>query len=212
MNVLIASLLLNTGLTIPVGDEQAWEVLAFRNLKKNHVVFEENRMRIVVDQSGGPIVHSLPKAVSVHNVKVCGSVHGKIDLEEGAIQGEAGHDDYILRIGLVEKGDRKLTWLQRKFSADWVKALYRLASDDQGIRQIVFLNMAERKEHLGSKRHHPVSDIFVEKVVWKCPKDGEFCVTHQLKEQIVALGVWISSDGDDTRSRFEVRLDSLEIY
>ena len=64
---------------------------------------------------------------------------------------------------------------------------------------------------IGDARQHPASDLIRERIVAVPAPDGTFTLTVDLDTPIETAAVWISSDGDDTRSRFVVTLERLAL-
>ncbi len=125
--------------------------------------------------------------------------------------GHKGGDDYQVRIGLVLKGSRRLNFLERAIAADWVVEVFKLAPKGAGVEKILFLNGTHRSSHVGSERGHPMSDLIREKVVWLISDDGEFHWSYTFKKPKEVIAIWLSSDGDDTGSRFNVKFRSLDL-
>jgi hypothetical protein len=157
-----------------------------------------------------PVIYPLPKAMQVREVRVKGRVQGVLRVPPGR-QGEEGFDDYVFRIGLVESGSRRLNALQRAFAADWIRKLHELAPKGGGISRIHFFNVGAEQAHVGKRRQHPLSELIAEEVVAAQRPDGRFDFVHPLERPLETLAVWLSSDGDDTRSRFTVLVESIEL-
>lgn len=157
-----------------------------------------------------PLVHPLGKPFATRRIRVKGRVDGTLNVPPGQ-QGEERYDDYVFRIGLVEPGERTLGAIERRFAADWVRKLYELAPPGGGISGIHFYNVAVEPAHIGRKRQHPLSDLIREEVVARARADGRFDFEHVLAQPLQTIAVWLSSDGDDTKSTFTVRVDAIEL-
>lgn len=163
-----------------------------------------------VESSAMPLIYPLPDAARVVALRVKGRVEGALRLPPGR-QGEAGFDDYALRIGLVESGDRTLNFVQRPLAAPWVRRLFDLARPGSGISRIHFFNVGAAPEQIGKRRQHPSSELIVEEVAAALSKDGRFDFTHSLDRPLHTIAVWLSSDGDDTASTFTVLVEEIEL-
>ena len=117
----------------------------------------------------------------------------------------------MLKIGLVESGDKTLGWIQRRMAADWVKQLHDMAPQGYGIERIHFLSTTQEPNGLGKARQHPLSELLYETRVTHLSQSGPFEMRHRLAEPTEVLGVWLSIDGDDTGSQFEVEIDSITL-
>jgi hypothetical protein len=196
--------------SIPLGDQSKWEVLQYSRIPPHKVRFTKAGLEMHVERSAMPLVHALAKPFATRRVRVKGRVEGTLNIPPGR-QGEEGYDDYVFRIGLVEPGKRTLGSIQRRFVADWVKKLYELAPTGSGISGIRFFNVAVEKSHIGKKRQHPLSDLIREEVVALPRADGRFDFEHVLAQPLQTIAVWLSSDGDDTKSTFTVRVEAIEL-
>lgn len=128
-----------------------------------------------------------------------------------ARQGEEKLDDYVFRIGLAEPGERTLNFVQRQLAAAWVRKLFELAPQGTGISKIHFFNVGADRMHIGRQRQHPLSDLIIEKVVAVPRADGRFDFVHALDRPLETIAVWLSSDGDDTASKFTVLVEQIEL-
>jgi hypothetical protein len=196
-------------LAIPLGNADQWKVLEFRKIKPNVVQFNSHGMRIEVDGSGGPIVHKLAAPVRVRSLSATGRYSPKLKLP--VRQGDKKADDFAVRIGLVVEGDKRLSWVKAKIAPKWVNALYQLAPKDMGIDRIEFINLVEDKTLLGQHRTHPKSDLLVERFVAVAADDGTFTLNYEWKQPLDVLAVWISSDGDDSGSKFTVDIQEISL-
>lgn len=196
-------------LAIPLGTAGQWQVLEFRKIKPNIVHFSDQGMRIEVDGSGGPLVHKLPAPAKVKGLSAAGKYTPKLKFPDGVKQGDKRGDDFGVRIGLVVKGEKRLSWVKAKVAPKWVNKLYELAPKDTGIDRIEFVNIVEDKTLLGKHRTHPKSDHLVERFVAATADDGSFTLNYEWKEPLDVLAIWISSDGDDTKSNFIVDLKEI---
>ena len=202
--------LAQASLTVPLADQASWQVLRYSRIPPHKVEFSKAGLQIAVDRSAMPLVHPLAKPFATKRIRVKGRVVGSLNIPAGR-QGDEGYDDYVFRIGLVEPGDRTLGSIQRRFVAEWVRKLYELAPPGSGISGIRFFNVGADKAHLGRKRQHPLSELIREEVVALARPDGRFDFEHALAQPLPTIAVWLSSDGDDTKSTFAVRVETIEL-
>ena len=198
------------GSKLPLGDSEGWQVLQFRTLPPHRLRFSAAGLEMAVDGSAMPVIYPLPKAMQVREVRVKGRVEGALQVPAGR-QGEEKFDDYVFRIGLVESGSRRLNVLERALAPAWVRKLHDLAPKGGGISRIHFLNVGAEQGQVGKRRQHPLSELIAEEVVAAQRPDGRFDFVHPLERPLETLAVWLSSDGDDTRSKFTVLVESIEL-
>ncbi len=197
-------------IVLPMTEQTAWQVLQYRSLPPHRIRFSPLGLEMTVDGSAMPVIYPLPTPVRAKSIHVKGRVEGTLRIPEGR-QGEDKFDDYAFRIGLVEPGERTLNFVQRQLAPAWVRKLFELAPKGGGIARIHFFNVAMDKTRIGQRRHHPLSDLIVEQVVAVPRPDGRFDFAHPLDRPLETIAVWLSSDGDDTGSRFSVFIEHIEL-
>lgn len=196
-------------LAVPLTLAGTWETLAFRGIPPNQVAFGGDGLEIRVTASAGPVVWPLPQPTLVGRLRVSGMLSGQLNTSS-ARQGQKGADDFALRVGLVESGTRRPSFVERRLAPAWVRRLFALAPDGEGVGQIRFFNLGLDASQIGWQRVHPLSDLMRETVVAVPESDGRFALdvdTGGLR----TLAVWLSADGDDTRSTFTVRVQRIEL-
>ena len=195
---------------LPLHQVDEWQVLEYNGLRANQVDFGASGMSVKVDRSASPIIYPLPQARRVSRVQVRGFLSDLLQLGPGSQGGEGG-DDYSLKIGLVVEGDKSLNPLQKLVSAKWIKTLFDLAPKGGGIDRIEFLNAVQYPELLGKRRQHPLSDLIYEDNVWLLDRPGQFKLEHELAQPLDVVAVWVSIDGDDSRSRYTTLISHLAL-
>lgn len=207
--MMLTSLILLSSLSIPLSDDSVWQQLDYSRIPSNEVVFKDQSLKINVSDSASPLVFPFGEPRNVQAVKVEGQLSNLITLPAGVTQGTAQADDFTLRIGLVVKGENRLTWLQRELAPEWIKTLYSLAPVDAGIDSILFLVATQDSELLNTQRVHPLSELINEHFVWHLDKAGAFSLSVELPERKEIIALWLSSDGDQTASEYAVTLNQL---
>jgi len=206
----LKSLLLAGAIVLPLQDQGNWQLLEYSNLPANQVEFLDRGMLVSVNQSASPIVYPLDEPTRVSRISVSGELTNLLNVGPGS-QGLAGEDDFSLKVGLVVAGDRRLNFMQRMISPGWVRALHALAPEGSGIDRIVFLTAVQHQSQLGQQRQHPLSDLIYERNVWVLDRSGPFELHHELDSPLDVVGVWLSIDGDDSRSTYSVLISSLTL-
>ncbi len=69
----------------------------------------------------------------------------------------------------------------------------------------------QESKHIGTSRVHPSSDFFIENFVFRIKKNEDFKLTHKLKTPIKAIAIWLSTDGDDTKSEFQTIIKGIKL-
>ena len=206
----IKALIFATAFMVPLQQPSDWQLLQYSSIAPNEVNFGLEGMTIDVMASASPIIYLLPEPQLVRHIEVTGRLNDLLTLDS-AKQGLENHDDFSLKIGLVVAGDKTLNTMQKLFAADWVKTLYELAPEGDGINSIYFLNAVQNSARLGLQRQHPLSDLIFENNVWLLDKPGDFAMTHTLDQPRKVIAIWLSIDGDDSQSVYSTLIKSLHL-
>lgn len=196
--------------TVPLSEQTDWQILQYSKLPPHRIRFSKDGLEMAVDGSAMPVIYPLPGPVRVKGIRVKGRIEGTLRVSAER-QGEEKFDDYAFRVGLVEPGERTLNFVQRQLAARWVRKLFELAPKGSGISRIHFFNVGTDKTQIGRQRQHPISDLILEKVVAVPQPNGRFDFAHSLEPPLETIAVWLSSDGDDTGSKFTVLVEQIEL-
>lgn len=196
---------------VPLDPGAGWSNLSYRNIPANVVEFTESGLEIAVDDSASPLVYRLDAPAKLTGIDVRARWRGKLDLPAGTRQGEQGADDFVLKVGVVESGDRTLNWFQQRLAPGWIRRLHDLAPEGGGVERIHFLSTTQQRELVGESRVHPLSELLYETRIVYLESPGAFEMSHTFDVPVEILGLWISADGDDTGSQFELRIDSITL-
>lgn len=196
----------NEQVLIPFIKEQ-WLALTYNKIPANQIKFENNNISIKVNKSAGPLVFKLGSKKNVSSFSISGRLKGLKKIETSGFD-----EDSILRLGLVAVGEQTLTGPKKWLAADWVKQLFSLAPEGIGLDKIYFYNITNRSDQVGKLRKHPKSDLLLETVILKIDREGEFNLSHTLKAPLDTIAIWISIDGDDSASDYEITLTKLMLF
>lgn len=197
---------------VPTGTLDGWTALSFNNIDANDVSIDEGALLISVDGSASPLVYEFEEPVSIRGVTVVADWSGELHVPAGLEQGDKSADDFVLKFGIVEAGEQTLNWFQRRIAADWIRQLFALAPEGSGVERILFLSTTRSRSQVGSSRTHPLNDLLHERRILHLDGTGAFTMTEEFDTPIETLGLWISSDGDDTGSRFELRIHRITLH
>lgn len=198
-------------LDVPVDDLQQWTVLSFSNIPPNRVSVVDGALLVEVRGSASPLIYKFDKPVRIGGITVDATWTGALQIPEGAKEGDKGADDFVLKLGIVEAGERRLNWLQRSIAADWIKQLFKLAPKGSGVERINFLSTTQQKGQLGTSRQHPLSDLLYESRITYLDTPGPFEMTYKFPQRVETLGLWLSIDGDDTGSNFDLQIKQITL-
>lgn len=95
--------------------------------------------------------------------------------------------------------------------SEWAKNLYGQLAKEQGLDHIQFFNITQNPLQAGKRRIHPTSDVMREEFIDVVMAPGPFEFEYHFKEPLETASLWISTDGDDTKSEYEVLISDLEL-
>ncbi|MGE0633433.1 MAG: hypothetical protein AB7O96_13560 [Pseudobdellovibrionaceae bacterium] len=203
--------LLFAAMVIPTQQMDVWRTEEFLNILSNKVSASEKGLFIQVQRSASPLIFPLKSRVKVTGIKVSGAFHGLPKFSDVSQQGLKGSDDYALRIGIIVPGDKRLSGVKKIFASQWVRQLYNQVPSGTGLDHVHFFNMTQNPAQVGKSRKHPASDLMEEEFIFLIEKAGSFGYNYELNHPLEAVAVWISIDGDDTKSDYDVLVSKLEL-
>lgn len=191
-------------LVIPVNELSQWKIESYSNMTPNQVSVVNQTLQIKVSASSSPLFYPLKKTSIVKGFKLKVHFIGLPVFKELERQGEKNFDDFALRIGFVVPGDKKLQGIKKMFAASWVKRLYSQIPEGSGIDHVQFYNIVQNKNLVGKVRIHPQSDLIYENFFMSIDKPSLLETEYIFEKPIHAQALWISLDGDDTKSNYEI--------
>ncbi len=198
-------------IVIPLSYQGNWKLDAYSKISPNSVSFSQKGISIKVNNSAGPLLYYFDHPIKLKQIKIAGEFKGLPTFLDYSLQGEKGYDDYPLRVGLILDGDKKLSIVQKVFSPEWIKRLYNNISPERGIDYIQFYNVTQNPSQVGKSRIHPLSDLLHENFFAYLKERGLFSYDIKTDVSQNVSGIWISSDGDDTHSQYEVDISNLQL-
>jgi hypothetical protein len=198
--------------TDPNDADQGWVRIQFSNVSPSVVTTDSNTLTVEVRDSVTPLVYFFPDEVRVQTVNFQGRTTGLPTLPRGGEQGQRGTDDFVLRLGLVVPGKRKLGPFERRFAPVWLKRLFSLAPDGTGLDHVSMLSVANAPPPAWKERVHPgFKGFFRERIVASLTQPGAFHVEAKLEEPLDVVALWMCSDGDDTDSAFDITITRIRL-
>jgi hypothetical protein len=197
-------------ISLPLSRTNGWQFLTYRKIPKNTFRATASGLNVGVTNSAAPAVFPLTNSIAVAELRVSGDIFGSLKVSPER-QGKKGFDDYTLRVGLVESGPRTLSWREKIIAADWVKKLFALAPHGTGIGKIHFFNIGTSAKQIGKTRVHSTSELMEETVVAMPDAKGHVSFTNHFAIPMNTIAIWISCDGDDTKSSFAATLSAIEL-
>lgn len=191
---------------IPLSTPSEWQELTFKKIPANKVAYSEKGLFIQVQKSSSPLIHKLSEPLRVQAFKAKIKISG--DLKTNV---KKFPEDAYLRLGLVAPGERKMSMMERMIAPDWMKRLFRLAPSGQGVDKIYFFDLVDHgapafREFPGSK-----GLMFETLLQTRTPEQNEIEFQHELKTPIETVALWLSVDGDDSGSTYDLTIERLTL-
>lgn len=195
-------------LLVPLQSPLGWQQSKFNSIPANQVEFSAVGIRIQVKESSSPLVYPLPSTKRVRGFRANLEIVGEMKAA-----GVSWPEDAYFRLGLVAPGTRRLGFGERLVAAAWIKQLFALAPKEAGIEKIHFFDLVAGNGYLGKKRDLPKSKGLIDEsiVAQRLPTERKIVFEYELPEPLDVIAVWLSVDGDDTHSSFELRLQNLQL-
>lgn len=194
---------------IPLDIDQDWTIQKYGKIAANEFISQPNGLLIKVRSSASPLIYPFQSGLEITGFSIKGEVKGEIKLSTQHLQGEKGADDFHFRLGIVEAGERRLNFAEKVISAAWIKNLFSLAPKDAGINRIEFYNLSYDEKISWQTRAHPLSSLLRENIVSQIDNEGPFNMDVNWDKPTKIWGLWISSDGDDTKKDFDVLINEI---
>lgn len=204
-------LLTFAALVIPTEKMAGWRIEKFSNIPRNEVSASRNGLLVRVRKSASPLIFPLNSPEKVVSFKIAGEFHDLPKFSDVSKQGQKGSDDYALRVGFIIPGEKRLSGIKKFFASQWVKQLYSQVPSGLGLDHVHFFNVTQNPSQIGQSRVHPASELMREEFIALAEKNGPFTYEYSLKRPLEAVAIWISIDGDDTSSDYEVLISDLQI-
>lgn len=197
-------------LRLPLHNRAAWRLSNYDQIPVHDLDFSAAGLQFSVKRSAMPVLFPLSRPLRLRSIRAKGQITGKLNVTSER-QGSKGHDDYALRVGLVEAGGKSLSPRQSRSAPAWVQALSELVPPGQGVARVHFLAVGLEPAQIGRTRRHPQSELIEEEVVAAPGPDGQFDFVRIFPQPQETCGVWLAVDGDDTGSVFQTTLTEIEV-
>lgn len=199
----------NTALaeTIPL-ELSKWHKVKYSKIEPNTYENIDQTLKIKVKKSSSALVYKFEKPKEIKSLTTSLKFTGKLAYKNNS-PGEKGAEDFPIRVGLILSGNKQLNFFQRAIAPKWLIQLNDLGKKSGGFDKIYSLIFYDKQPKF-DYREHPLSKYFQEKVATQITREGIEYI-HQYKKPMKVIGLWISADGDDTNSSFEVEIKKLDL-
>ncbi|MBX2867124.1 MAG: hypothetical protein KTR18_00505 [Acidiferrobacterales bacterium] len=192
-------------------DTKDWHLLSYRGIPSHTISNTQGALSVSVKRSASPLITLLDNPRSVKELDIKATIVGDLVLSE-VTQGNKGADDFRLRVGLIFAGHTVVDPFQLSVAPSWIKRLHTLLPKNLGVSHVQFWNTYLDASLANQQRIHPTTDRWRENFVLEVDAEGKIQQRLEISETAKLLGIWISSDGDDTGSCFEVKIERLGVH
>jgi hypothetical protein len=189
-----------------------WMDLKYSKIPKHKLQFKDKSLIIEVNESASPLIHILEKEKLVTNL----SLTLKLDQANLDELEMLKTDDYIFRVGLITSGSVTLNFFTRMAASEWLKQLFKKADHFKGVGGVHFCAVSLDKDYL-TKSAYKMKDL--KYFGLKIKTEFKSHISYGLSQSVYCewpnalntIGVWISVDGDGSKSKFKLKLDNLSL-
>lgn len=211
------------GFLIPLGPSSQWHEFNFLSEMPNKVSFSKSSLDISVDQSASPLIYVFKKPVNLKSLQVQFNVKGfPKSLPRNVTQGFKGSDDFLLRVGLIYRGKKRMNWLQRQLAPSWLVGMEKLLPEGMGVDKVHFISTCRDPKILNKLKKHFLDSTMMAECTSFVEDRNNPLIAEKLNGKSIeifksfeappeVLGLWIASDGDDLKSRFQIQITKLKI-
>ncbi len=189
-------------------EQSKWTELMYSKIPTNKVEYGEKSIKVIVDSSASPLVYKFDQPKDISEFEVNLSING--ELNESDKKADFEEDSYF-RLGMVVVGDNHLGVMGRMFAPKWVQQLFKLAPEGSGLDKIYFYNLSKDKNLVNKDRISPQSKYIYEKIIDAKTEKNEQKFNYKLDKSLKTAAIWISVDGDNTKSKFTTEIKSINL-
>lgn len=190
-------------------DLNYWKEIKFDNIQKNKVQNIKSSLSIEVNNSSSILIYNFKTPKKFKKILLEGNLVGNLNFKNN--QGKDSFDDFTLKIGFIVLGNKKLTGLKKLFAPDWIINLHKIFPKTFGLSHLELFVGVIDLHLLKTSRLHPLSNFFHENFVFDLSKEGRFKLESSVNKEFESIGLWLSADGDNSKSKFNIKIHSLEL-
>jgi len=191
-------------------NKEAWSTLEYNNISPNKVTFTNGDLSVDVDKSAGSILHTFKKAEYVNKLTLKATVKGDLNIQKTK-QGEKSTDDFLLRIGIIYEGKRKLSYFEKLFAPAWVKLVFSKTPKNVGVSKVVFYNVISDPRVLGLRKKKSGKNSIDSHYILQKDQNGNINANLELPTDKKVVSIWLCFDGDDTNSKYKISINELKL-
>ncbi len=187
-------------------NEKNTKHIKFNGIKPSVYHFNGSEFKAVVDKSSSALIYSFDMPIKIKKIRFMWKRLGTIAVKNLEQEASKSGDDNYFRLGLLLHGKKPSLPF---FAPSWVKltAKHLKVPADKIVYYFV-----DAKHLPNSQWRSPYnSSIVIKSVKSILGKDGYNRVVIDIKNPVNVAGLWIMSDGDNSKSKFTTWVKHLTI-
>ncbi len=183
-----------------------WIKLQYSKIPSTEYKITNNQIRVSVRSSASPLIYKFETLKRLKRLSLKATLDSMPKLPPNS-------DDFILRIGPAISGTQKLSVLERLVAPEWIMTLSKIASQHSvGLKNIELSLVSLEPAPIWKTRSHPQSKLIQETIALVVKNPGTFNLDIDYPQDLQpCLGLWIGSDGDESKSNFDMSIDELSV-
>ncbi len=184
--------------------EEDFEHIQFKRIKENNYVYQDQQLKIEVDDSASFLMMPFDHVQKVSKVSFQWRSVGKPNIKNEKHEKKRNGDDAVFKLALLLKADDTLF---NPLMPAWMKRVGKLLSLPS--EEMIYL-VAGAKHAAGERWINPYNDR-VKMIAMKndVDADGWLMASYAFDQPVEVVGLWLMSDGDNTGSKFTVRVKNI---
>ena len=186
---------------VPVANIDKFLDLKYSDIEPNKVEIAKE-ISFKVDSSASPFFVKINPLKKIQKI----IVRGNIQIEKPISDFEK---DSYFQVGIIYAGDYKPGGFLRTFLPEWLNIVLSL-SPKSGVGDIDFYDVSPKGKKINKKDSIKSLEMRLKTVATINGADGSFQIEINPKDTEV-LGLWLRSDGDDSKAKFKTTIKLMEI-
>jgi len=184
--------------------EKNFEHIQFRRIKANNYIYQNQQLNIEVDNSASFLMMPFDRVQKVRQVSFQWHSAGGPDIKNEEHEEKRNGDDAVFKLALLLRANDSLF---NPLMPAWMKRVDKLLSLPS--QEMIYL-VVGAKHAAGEGWINPYNDR-VKMVAMKSDVNvgGWLKASYTFDQPVEVVGLWLMSDGDNTGSKFTVRVKNI---
>lgn len=183
-----------------------FEHISFSRIKANHYTYQQQQLNIAVDNSASFLMKPFDAVKKVNRVSIVWRSEGRPKQKAALHEKKRTGDDAVFKLGLLLKTDDVLF---KPFLPAWMKRVEQLLRFPS--KNMIYLVVGARNipgEQWQNPYSKNVTMIAIDSIA---DEQGWQHSSYRFEMPLDVVALWLMADGDDTGSRFSVKVKAIRI-